>query len=476
MSEFSASSASSSSAKSSSVDSTQAEVAPAVSPAPHSLSYSFRPGKGAGSTVGVALMGMGTVGTQVLRLLEENGDEFAARIGGRLEVRGVAVSDLSKSRPGVNPDLLTDDAVSLAQREDIDLVIEVIGGIDFPRQVVLAALKAGKSVVTANKALIAAHADELSAAADESGVDLFFEAAVAAAIPLVGPLRRSLAGDKVNAVMGIVNGTTNFILDAMYSRGASYEDMLAEATRLGYAEADPTADVDGYDAASKAAILASLAFHSRVSSDDVYTEGIRSITTDDIQAAKAAGCTIKLLAICERLRDENARESVSARVYPALVPISHPLASVSESFNAVFVEAESAGGLMFYGNGAGGAPTASAVLGDVVAVSRNIVLGGRGPGESTYAALPIADFGEIHTRYHVDMEVVDRVGVLAEVAGAFSASGVSLKTVRQQGLDDGARLVVITHMAQEKALAETVQRLQDLDAVKDVRSVIRMEG
>lgn len=436
----------------------------------------FKPGKGIGETVGVALLGMGTVGAEVLRLLEERADEFAERIGGKLEVRGIAVSDLAKPRPGVDPEKLTDDALSLVDREDIDLVIEVIGGIEYPRKVVLAALRAGKSVVTANKALIAAHADELSAAADESGVDLFFEAAVAAAIPVVGPLRRSLAGDKVNQVMGIVNGTTNFILDAMYSRGASYDEMLAEATELGYAEADPTADVDGFDAASKAAILASLAFHTRVSGEDVHTEGIRNITVADIEAAKAANSTIKLLAICERLVDDQNQESVSARVYPALIPISHPLSSVAESYNAVFVEAESAGRLMFYGNGAGGGPTASAVLGDVVAVARNIVLGGRGPGESTYASLPIADFGEVRTRYHVDMQVDDRLGVLAEVASVFSDKGVSLKTVRQEGLNDGARLVVITHSAKERDLEETVAKLKKLEAVKAIDSVIRMEG
>ena len=436
----------------------------------------FKPGKGIGETVGVALLGMGTVGAEVLRLLEERADEFAERIGGKLEVRGIAVSDLAKPRPGVDPEKLTDDALSLVDREDIDLVIEVIGGIEYPRKVVLAALRAGKSVVTANKALIAAHADELSAAADESGVELFFEAAVAAAIPVVGPLRRSLAGDKVNQVMGIVNGTTNFILDAMYSRGASYDEMLAEATELGYAEADPTADVDGFDAASKAAILASLAFHTRVSGEDVHTEGIRNITVADIEAAKAANSTIKLLAICERLVDDQNQESVSARVYPALIPISHPLSSVAESYNAVFVEAESAGRLMFYGNGAGGGPTASAVLGDVVAVARNIVLGGRGPGESTYASLPIADFGEVRTRYHVDMQVDDRLGVLAEVASVFSDKGVSLKTVRQEGLNDGARLVVITHSAKERDLEETVANLKKLEAVKAIDSVIRMEG
>ncbi|WP_293818762.1 homoserine dehydrogenase [uncultured Corynebacterium sp.] len=436
----------------------------------------FKPGKGIGQTVGVALLGMGTVGAEVLRLLEERSDEFASRIGGPLEVRGIAVSNLSKPRPGVDPEKLTDDALSLVARDDIDLVIEVIGGIEYPREVVLAALRAGKSVVTANKALIAAHADELSAAADESGVDLFFEAAVAAAIPVVGPLRRSLAGDKVNQVMGIVNGTTNFILDAMYTRGASYDEMLAEATELGYAEADPSADVDGFDAASKAAILASLAFHTRVSGEDVHTEGIRDITVADIEAAKAANSTIKLLAICERLVDEEGKESVSASVYPALIPSSHPLSSVSESYNAVFVEAESAGRLMFYGNGAGGGPTASAVLGDVVAVARNIVLGGRGPGESTYASLPIANFGDVCTRYHVDMQVDDRLGVLAEVASVFSEQGVSLKTVRQEGLNNGARLVVITHSAKERNLEDTVAKLKELDAVKAIDSVIRMEG
>ncbi|MGO3360858.1 MAG: homoserine dehydrogenase [Corynebacterium sp.] len=430
-----------------------------------------------GSTVGVALLGMGTVGTEVLNILTDNEADFTARTGGTIEVRGIAVSDLSKPRPGVDASLLTDDALGLVTRDDIDLVIEVIGGIDYPRTVVLGALRAGKSVVTANKALVAAHSNDLSAAADSSGADLFFEAAVAAAIPVVGPLRRSLAGDKVNQVMGIVNGTTNFILDAMYKRGASYDEMLAEATALGYAEADPSADVDGYDAASKAAILASLAFHSEVSATDVHCEGIRSISVDDIEAAKAAGCTIKLLAICERLTDGDGAESVSARVYPALLPLEHPLSSVSESFNAIFVIAEYAGRLMFYGNGAGGAPTASAVLGDVVAAARNIVHGGRAPGMSTYANLPVGDFGQVRTRYHVDMIVEDRPGVLAEVSSTFSVHGVSLKTVRQEEAgSDGSRLVVITHHATEHDLESTVEDLKSIDAVNSVRSVIRMEG
>ena len=436
----------------------------------------YNPGKGQGSTVGVALLGYGTVGQAVYRLMEKNAAEFAERAGGPLEIRGVAVSDLSRPREGVPRELLTDDASSLIERDDVDLVVELIGGIDYPRKLVMKALRAGKSVVTANKALVAAHADELAEAADESGADLFFEAAVAAAIPVVGPLRRSLAGDRVSTVMGIVNGTTNFILDAMDKRGASYKEMLQEATDLGYAEADPTADVDGYDAASKAAILASIAFHTRVSADDVHREGIREITARDIDAAKAIGCTIKLLALCERLIDDEGNESVSARVYPALVPRSHPLASVSESFNAIFVEAEAAGRLMFYGNGAGGDPTASAVLGDVIGATRNIVLGGRAPGESVYASLPIADFGDVETRYHVDMHVEDRIGVLALVADKFAKQGISLKTVRQEGVSEGARLVILTHKAREADLAATVKVLNELAEVKTVDSVLRMEG
>ena len=439
----------------------------------------FNPGKGAGSTVGIATLGYGTVGSQVLRLMVENADEFAHRTGGPLEVRGVAVSNKEK-HVGTLADelgLLTDDARSLIKRDDVDLVVEVIGGIDYPRELVLSALRSGKSVVTANKALVAAHSAELAEAADQAGVDLYFEAAVAAAIPVVGPLRRSLAGDQVQSVAGIVNGTTNFILDAMDSTGASYDDMLAEATRLGYAEADPTADVEGYDAASKAAILASLAFHTRVTADDVHCEGITNITAHDIQAAKAAGYTIKLLAICDRLKDEAGHESIAARVHPTLVPRNHPLANVHKSFNAVFVEAEAAGRLMFYGNGAGGNPTASAVLGDIVGAGRNKVFGGRAPGESTYANLPIANFGDIPTRFHIDMTVVDIIGVLAELTKIFAAHGISLRTVRQEeGTEKNARLLVMTHEAKESDLAATVETLKDTPSVIKVNSVIRMVG
>lgn len=437
---------------------------------------SIRSGKGPGEAVGIALLGFGTVGAEVFRLLNENADAFAHRIGGPAEVRGVAVHNKNKLRPGVPAELLTDDAEALVRRDDIDLVVEVIGGIDYPRHLLLTALNAGKSVVTANKALVAAHADELAESADRAGVDLYFEAAVAAAIPVVGMLRRSLAGDQIRRISGIVNGTTNFILDAMETTGASYEDALAEATRLGYAEADPTADVEGHDAASKAAILASLGFYTRVTFDDVHCEGISQITADDIKAANKAGYSIKLLAICEVLIDESGKKSVNARVHPTLVPKDHPLASVSKSYNAIFVEAEAAGSLMFYGNGAGGNPTASAVLGDVVGASRNIVHGGRAPGENTYAHLPIADFGEVFTCYHIDMEVADRAGVLAAISEVFAQRGVSLRTVRQENGNGTARLIVVTHSAREAALEEIVAKLGDLDEVKAVHSVIRLHS
>ncbi|GAB3939828.1 homoserine dehydrogenase [Corynebacterium tapiri] len=429
-------------------------------------------------TVGVAILGMGTVGTSVAQLLQENADEFAHRIGGPVEIKGIAVSDLSKTREGIDSNLLTDDARALCTRDDVDVVVEVIGGIDYPRELVLSALKAGKSVVTANKALVAAHADELAEAADEAGVDLYFEAAVAAAIPVVGMLRRSLAGDQIQRISGIVNGTTNFILDAMTSTGASYEDALAEATRLGYAEADPTADVEGHDAASKAAIMASLGFHSRVKFDDVHCEGITNITADDIAAASKAGYTIKLLAICERITDSEGKTAVSARVHPTLIPNSHPLSSVSESYNAIYVDAEAAGSLMFYGNGAGGAPTASAVLGDLVGAARNKVHGGLAPGENTYANYPVADFGEVPTRYHIDMTVNDRTGVLADLAARFSAHGISLRTVRQEEQErhENARLILVTHQAREADLQAIVDELSGLDDVREVNSVIRLDG
>jgi homoserine dehydrogenase len=427
--------------------------------------------------IGVAVLGLGNVGTEVVRILRENASDLHARVGAPLVLRGVAVRRAGVDRD-LPADLLTTDAFALVARPDVDIVVEVMGGIDPTREVILSALNAGKSVVTANKALLADYTGEIAEAAERHRADLYFEAAVGGAIPVIRPLVQSLAGDRVDRVAGIVNGTTNFILSAMDETGADYADMLAEATRLGYAEADPTADVEGYDAAAKAAILASVAFHTRVTAADVYREGITKVTAEDLVTAKALGCTVKLLAICERVMGDgkDTAERISVRVYPALVPREHPLATVNGAFNAVVVEAAAAGRLMFYGQGAGGAPTASAVMGDLVMAARNKFYGGRGPGESTYAKLPIAPIGDTPTRYHVNMQVADRPGVLAGVASEFSKREVSISTVQQAGHGDGARLVVVTHRAAEAALAETVAALDGLEFVTAVTSVIRLEG
>lgn len=421
----------------------------------------------------VALLGCGNVGTEVARLLVEQADDLAARIGNPVELAGIAVRRPNKHR-NVPAELLTTDVVALVN-SDIDIVVEVIGGIEPARALLLDALRSGKSVVSANKALLAEYAGELFAAADGSGADLYFEAAVAGAIPLLRPLRESLAGDRITRVMGIVNGTTNYILSAMDETGSGYAEALEEASRLGYAEADPTADVDGYDAASKAAILASLAFHTRVTAADVYREGISAVTAADIAAARVLGRTIKLLAICERVVDDGS-ESITVRVHPAMIPRSHPLASVGGAFNAVFVEADAAGQLMFYGQGAGGAPTASAVLGDLVAVARNLVVGGRGPGESAYAALPIRPISRANTRYHLSLDVADKAGVLSTVASVFAMHDVSIAAVRQEGRGEDASLVIVTHSAPDAALRSTVDKIAGMPVVRDVVSVMRVEG
>jgi homoserine dehydrogenase len=385
----------------------------------------------------------------------------------------VAVRDpAGRARAAAVPaELITTDAMGLVTRPDVDIVVEMIGGIEPARSLLLAAMKTGKSVVTANKALLGADAAAMHAAAREHGADLFYEAAVAGAIPLLRPLRESLAGDAVRRVLGIVNGTTNFILDQMDSSGAEFGDALAQAQALGYAEADPTADVGGYDAAAKAAILASLAFHTRVTAGDVYRQGISAVTSADIESARVLGCVVKLLAICER----NA-EGISARVHPAMISREHPLASVRGAYNAVFVEAESAGRLMFYGAGAGGGPTASAMLGDLVVVARNRVAGIRGPDAPSYAELPVLPMSEALTRYHVALDVADRPGVLAPVAEAFARHGVSIRAVRQEGRGDEAYLVIVTHTARESALAATVAELSAMEAVRAVDSVMRVEG
>jgi homoserine dehydrogenase len=431
--------------------------------------------------VGVAVLGLGNVGSQVVRIIEDSADDLAARIGAPLALRGIGVRRVAADR-GVPVELLTDNIEELVCRDDVDIVVELMGPVEPARKAILSALENGKSVVTANKALLSISTGELAQAAESAHVDLYFEAAVAGAIPVIRPLTQSLAGDTVLRVAGIVNGTTNYILSEMASTGADYETALADASALGYAEADPTADVEGYDAAAKAAILASIAFHTRVTADDVYREGITKITPADFASARALGCTIKLLSICERVTDGEGQQRVSARVYPALVPLTHPLAAVNGAFNAVVVEAKAAGRLMFYGQGAGGAPTASAVTGDLVMAARNRVMRSRGPRESRYAKLPVLPIGMVSTRYYVNMFVADEPGVLSLLAAEFGKRDVSIAEMRQEGVADeggqrvAARIVVITHRATDAALSETVAALEDLDVVHRVASVLRLEG
>jgi len=424
----------------------------------------------------VALLGCGVVGSEVARLLTAQADDLAARVGAPLHLAGIAVRRADRARDvPVDASVFTTDAAGLVGRGDIDVVIEVIGGVEPARELILSALEHGSSVVTANKALLAEDGGTLFAAAEKANRDLYFEAAVAGAIPILRPLRESLAGDRVTRVIGIVNGTTNYILDRMTSSGAGFAESLEEAQALGYAEADPTADVDGFDAAAKAAILASLAFHTRVTAGDVHREGIGEVTSADVTSASQMGRVVKLVAICDLVEGEGG-PSVSVRVHPAMLPLSHPLANVRGAYNAVFVQSEAAGQLMFYGPGAGGAPTASAVLGDLVTVARNRLQDVRGVGESTYARLEIRPIGDTLTRYHVAIDVDDKVGVLAALAQTFAEHGVSIQTVRQEGRGRDAALVVMTHTAPDSALAATVESLRSMDIVREVTSVMRVEG
>ena len=422
----------------------------------------------------IAVLGCGVVGREVVRLLRAQADDLAARAGAELELVAIAVRDPSRDRDlGNDQSIVTDDASALVKRGDLDLVVELMGGLEPARSLILEAMAQGAAVVTANKALLAADGATLYAAAEKAEVDLYFEASVAGAIPLLRPLRESLAGDRVLRLIGIVNGTTNYVLSRMDEAGLDFDTAIREAQDLGYAEADPTADIDGSDAAAKAAILASLAFHTQVRVDEVHREGIEGITSQDIARADQMGYVVKSLAVCE-LGPEG--RSVGVRVHPAMVPRGHPLASVRGAFNAVFVEAEAAGPLMFYGQGAGGRPTASAVLGDLVAAARHRVQGVHGPGESTYANLPVRPVSESITRYHVSLDVADRPGVLAHVAEVFARHGVSIRGVRQEGLGEDADLEIVTHAATDGALAATVAELGALDSVIAVISVVRVEG
>ncbi|WP_311468330.1 homoserine dehydrogenase [uncultured Rothia sp.] len=420
----------------------------------------------------VALLGAGNVGSQAARILVEDNAVLEKRIGAPVELIGIAVRDTNASRHwNADPSLYTTDAESLIDAADV--VIELTGGIEPARTRILRALKAGKSVVSGNKALLAKHGVELQAAADESGAQLSYEAAVAGAIPILRPLRDSLAGDRVTRVLGIMNGTTNYILDQMDTTGASFADALAEAQKLGYAEADPTADVEGHDAASKAAIVASLAFHSTFTIDDVHTEGITSITADDVAAADADGYVIKLLAICEREGENGA----NIRVNPTLIPRQHPLAGVHGAFNAVFVEAENAGELMFYGPGAGGAPTASAVLGDFVSLARRLVLGGPGVPETSHAQLHATSLDNVISRYSVGVLVEDRLGVLANITRILTEHGISVDSLRQSTPKEGvAQIRMVTHSAKDSDLRRAIAVIDALDTVREVNSVIRVES
>lgn len=425
-------------------------------------------------SIKVALLGAGNVGSQVARMLTEDAQVLSDRIGAQIELIGIAVRDTSAKRHySADSSLYTTDADALIDAADV--VIELTGGIEPARERILRALKEGKSVVSGNKALLAKHGVELAGAAAKSGAQLSYEAAVAGAIPILRPLRDSLAGDRVTRVLGIMNGTTNYILDQMHTTGAQFEDALVEAQRLGYAEADPTADVEGHDAASKAAIVASLAFHSDFTIDDVHCEGITSITADDVLAAAADGYVIKLLAVCER-----DGEGVNIRVNPTLVPVDHPLANVHGAFNAVFVQADNAGELMFYGPGAGGAPTASAVLGDFVSLSRRLVLGGPGVPESSYADLSATGMSAVVSRYSVGIIVEDKLGVLANIARIFAEHGVSIETMRQTKNRDGetahAIIRIVTHRATDSNLRKTMAVVDALDTVNEITSVIRVEG
>jgi homoserine dehydrogenase len=424
-------------------------------------------------TIRIGMLGCGVVGGAAARMLIEQADELHRRCGVPLQLSRIAVRSTSKPRavdPG--PDVWTTDPWKVVDDPTIDVVVEAIGGIEPARDLILAALKSGKHVVTANKELLSSLGRELLEAAEGAGVDLLFEAAVAGGVPIIRPLKESLAGDRVRRVMGIVNGTTNFILTRMSDTGESFAEALSEAEALGYAELDPTADIEGFDAAAKLSILASIAFNARVVAGDVYREGIARITPADVSAARDLGYEVKLLAVAEL--DEG---QISARVHPSMVPRNHPLASVRDVFNAVFVEGEEVGELMFFGRGAGGGPTGSAVVGDLVEIARNKVNGAKGIGCTCYHdRARIRSQDETRVRYYVVLDVRDQPGVLASVAGVFAQHGISIASVRQENSEGKATLALITHTGTEGAHQATFSDLGSLDAVHRISSRLRVEG
>ena len=425
----------------------------------------------------VGMLGCGTVGAAVVRLLESHRDDIERRAGCRLEVRKVAVRDPARARDvPLPPSAFVDDPIAVVEDPDVDIVCELIGGLEPAGALVLAAFDRDKPVVTANKELLATRGRELFDASDAKGLDLYFEAAVGGGIPLIRPLKESLTGERLRRVMGIVNGTTNFILTKMSEEGRGFADVLADAKRLGYAEADSSADVDGHDAAAKCAILASIAFNARVVASDVFREGIAGVTIEDIEFARRLGYVVKLLAIAEMEPEEDGDERIAVRVHPAMIPAAHPLASVRDAYNAVFVEGPNVGELMFYGRGAGGEPTATAVVGDLVSVARNLLAGARGVGCTCFHERTIRPMEEMTGQYYILLRVEDRPGVLAEIASVFGESDVSIKSVWQEGSGEDAQLVFITHRAREGPFQEAVAALRGLPAVVEVRSVLRVEA
>jgi homoserine dehydrogenase len=427
---------------------------------------------GTDGLVRVGVLGCGNVGAALVRALETNAGLITQRSGVTLEVARVAVHNLAKERDiDFAPGVLTNDADAVVSDPNVDVVVEVIGGVEPARSLILTALKAANPVITANKELLANFGGELFEAAETAGVDLLFEASVAGGIPLMRPLRESLVGERIQRVMGIVNGTTNYVLTRMTEQGSSFAEAVAEAQELGYAERDPTADVEGFDAASKAAIIASIAFGARVVAGDVYREGITQIGADDIAAAGELGYVVKLLAIAEEHDG-----SVGARVHPAMVPLDHPLASVRGSFNAVFIEGEMVGQLMLLGRGAGGVPTASAVLGDLIDAAKNLHAGARGATIGTLSRKRICPIDETASQFYVALDVVDQPGVLAKIAGVFGTHDVSIQSMQQKGQGEGARLIFVTHLAREAALSATIHEVRELDVVGRVGSVLRVVG
>ncbi len=425
-----------------------------------------------GGSVRVGLLGCGHVGSALVRLIADHADLIEARAGVNIEITRVAVRNLARERDvELDPEIFTHHAEDVVTDPSTDVVVEVIGGIEPARSLILAALERKKPVVTANKELLANFGRELFEAAESRGVDLLFEASVCGGVPLIRPLRESLAGDRIRRLMGIVNGTTNFVLTRMTESGASFHEALAEAQTLGYAERDPTADVEGFDAAAKAAIIASIAFGAKVVAGDVYREGISGVTAQDIESARDLGYVIKLLAIAEEVDGE-----VAVRVHPAMVPARHPLATVKGSFNAVFIEADAAGELMFYGRGAGGMPTGSAVLGDLIDAAKNLASGGRGATMGAVTRKRVRPIDEMESQFYVLVEVADQPGVLAAIASAFGDHGVSIKSMQQKGMAEDARLIFVTHRARERDLEATLHAVRALDVVHKVGSILRVVG